>query len=106
MKQLLVLIAIIFAVGCDNPITPDNYVYYTNQSGEELKLFDSGKFEWKDMSGHYTDISDSFPGRHPYSRVYLFEKDTVVIMYVNYEGEDLAYVSTDGISFITYKKQK
>lgn len=105
MKQLLVLLSIIFAVGCDNPTTPEKFNYYTNEAGDQLKLYESGKYQWNDISGKYIDITDSLPQGHPYERIYLFDKDTVWIMYVNYEGEDLAYVSTNGTAYITYKKQ-
>lgn len=107
MKQLLVLIAIIFAVGCDNPTTPENFNYYTDEAGDQLKLYESGRFEWNNSTGKYVEITnDITQGKgNPYEHIYLFNKDTVWIMLVNYEGEDLAYVSTNGTAYITYKKQ-
>lgn len=105
--KYLILLTLLIAIGCDNPTDPENFSYYTSQSNDQLKIYENGKFQWNDSTGIYKEITDSITkGKgNPYEHIYLFNKDTVWIMFVNPDGEDLAYVSTNGTEWTTYKKQ-
>lgn len=104
--NLMLFFGIIALLGCKNPTDPTICSTYFNQAGDRLSLcFESNTYQWNDRTGILTEITDSIGPHNPYEQFFLFDADTVWIIFVDYEGESLAYVSRNGTSYITYKEE-